>query len=498
MPMLGYSYQSPSVPNAAVVGTYGSADQPCRYAMSDLQTLFGSTFSNLSIYTPETYGAVGNGTTDDTAAITAAITAAAASGGIVQGRIGSIYKVSYSGTTTGDTLTTPYALWINDTHGQLALRWLKLLLADGQPSNCIPLLIRGSSGSKRTRPTIVQNCELYSNPATQVAWTDFGMLEVAYSDNVSIVDNYFHDSPFFCAQTFRSSENALIQNNRFVYSAYGNGYRHEILTGRILFNIFEGDPAVTKSCLDLSCNSDIVLRGQQLQVIGNLFKSGYILITCAGQEGTIIANNELRGATNNNSVAIAVSHYSHVSQPYNSNDCVVANNVIVGCRQGITISGNATNGVTGCLVEGNQIIEDTSLVNLANGIVEDNRSTVGKNIIRNNRIVGATTPFTMAGAPANGTRRSGNLAYNDSVTLVYCDENNGSGTIASGSTSVVITHGLGQTPQARNISITPTGNPTNDPGNMWVSSITSTQFTINCRADPGAGGLTFEWQAAVL
>lgn len=69
----------------------------------------------------------------------------------------------------------------------------------------------------------------------------------------------------------------------------------------------------------------------------------------------------------------------------------------------------------------------------------------------------------------------------------------GTGTIASGTTSVAVTHGAAFTPTIDMVRVMPSNNPTNDPGWLWVSNITSTQFTVNCRADPGAGGLMFGW-----
>lgn len=78
----------------------------------------------------------------------------------------------------------------------------------------------------------------------------------------------------------------------------------------------------------------------------------------------------------------------------------------------------------------------------------------------------------------------------------YVDTNGGTATIASASTSVVVTHGLSYTPSARDISVVPTNNPTTDPGNIWISNITSTQFTINCRTAPGASTATFAWHAS--
>jgi hypothetical protein len=79
--------------------------------------------------------------------------------------------------------------------------------------------------------------------------------------------------------------------------------------------------------------------------------------------------------------------------------------------------------------------------------------------------------------------------------LGYVTEAGGDVTILSGSTSVVVTHGLGRTPQKSELAFTPGENPTTDPANMWIDTITSTQFTINCRTNPGASNLDVSWQA---
>lgn len=74
----------------------------------------------------------------------------------------------------------------------------------------------------------------------------------------------------------------------------------------------------------------------------------------------------------------------------------------------------------------------------------------------------------------------------------------GTGTIASGATSTAITHGLSTTPDAAQINVSPTNSPTNDPGHMWLSAVGATTFTVNCRSDPGSGGATFSWEAAIV
>jgi hypothetical protein len=39
--------------------------------------------------------------------------------------------------------------------------------------------------------------------------------------------------------------------------------------------------------------------------------------------------------------------------------------------------------------------------------------------------------------------------------------------------------------------------PTADPGNIWVDTIGATNFTVNCRNDPGASNLDFGWHIRV-
>jgi len=82
--------------------------------------------------------------------------------------------------------------------------------------------------------------------------------------------------------------------------------------------------------------------------------------------------------------------------------------------------------------------------------------------------------------------------------LGHATETSGTATIANGGTSIVVTHNLAITPTVEDISVVMAENPTNDPGNVWVDTITATQFTINCRSDPGASNLDFGWQATIL
>lgn len=72
----------------------------------------------------------------------------------------------------------------------------------------------------------------------------------------------------------------------------------------------------------------------------------------------------------------------------------------------------------------------------------------------------------------------------------------GTGTIASGTSSIAITHEQPYAPHASDIHIMPTSySGTNNQGGntMWVDNITSTQFTVNCRANPSTD-IVFGWK----
>jgi hypothetical protein len=70
---------------------------------------------------------------------------------------------------------------------------------------------------------------------------------------------------------------------------------------------------------------------------------------------------------------------------------------------------------------------------------------------------------------------------------------NGVGAITTGTTSVVIAHGLPATPAVGQIIITARGAATNDYGHIWIDGISSASFTVNVSADPGLTGFLFGW-----
>src|SRR5262245_174102 len=77
--------------------------------------------------------------------------------------------------------------------------------------------------------------------------------------------------------------------------------------------------------------------------------------------------------------------------------------------------------------------------------------------------------------------------------LGYLTESTGSGTILSGSSSVIVPHNCDRTPRAQEIMITPTATTATDPGHIWVDTIGATSFTVRCKNAQTSAGMAFAW-----
>ena len=140
-----------------------------------------------------------------------------------------------------------------------------------------------------------------------------------------------------------------------------------------------------------------------------------------------------------------------------------------------------------CTVTGNQCFDDQGTKTQSRGIREVTGADF--NVITGNNV--------------EDNDNSANILLTGSSTICrnnmgFVTENSGTGTINSGATSVTITHGLEVTPTADDISVVLAENPTNDPGNIWIDTIGSTTFIINCRSDPGSSNLDVAWRAEIL
>jgi len=155
---------------------------------------------------------------------------------------------------------------------------------------------------------------------------------------------------------------------------------------------------------------------------------------------------------------------------------ILSSNLGGGSSRGVTIYSSY------CKVIGCDISDAT---NVAYGIEE--KTGANYSAIIGNYITGTNKGVERVGANSIVRDNQG-----------YTTESKGSATINSGTTSVVVTHGLnGGGGYAGDFQVTLKENPTNDVGNIWVDTINSTTFKINCRNDP-ASNLNLDWSAKRL
>lgn len=185
----------------------------------------------------------------------------------------------------------------------------------------------------------------------------------------------------------------------------------------------------------------------------------------------------------NVSVDNAYGHGMYIANSLNGYiQAIVKNSNQAGSdNNGITLA-----NVTGVRTEGSHCYDDQVVKTQQYGILEASGSdynTIIGNDLRGNAVGAATI-----------------IGANDKVgfNLGYVTANSGTGSIASGATTAVITHGLSVTPTVDDISITFAEQGSSDYGRWWVSTITSTQFTLNVSVNPGASNLDFGWRAMVL
>lgn len=221
--------------------------------------------------------------------------------------------------------------------------------------------------------------------------------------------------------------------------------------------------------VDTIVNIGLYIRSESISI-----SNGYIFGTSYGvyvesavpMKGTLISNVSVEGTRN----------FAFLSQGSNDKGTGISN-----C--------NATNNI------GNGFFLIADQARLVNSLAADNGGT-GIWVSS-----AAVDPIVLGNTVFNNTIHD---FKNDSSTTHASNNvgiktrNSGTATITAAVTSVVVTHGLFSTPLIADISITLNTNTTNDIVRAWVSNVTSTQFTVNVGAAPGASTAVFAWQASVL
>lgn len=154
------------------------------------------------------------------------------------------------------------------------------------------------------------------------------------------------------------------------------------------------------------------------------------------------------------------------------------------------ITGAAYNDASIC---GNVIVGTTAEIGIdLNSPVDLNRFSIQRNQLLNL----STHAIYRRGV---GVLGSASIVRNN---IGHITENSGTATVASGSTSIVVTHGLASNtntaaPTVKDVIVTPTNNM-GSATKFWVSAISATTFTISVDVAPGATTATFAWQVQKL
>lgn len=339
-------------------------------------------------------------------------------------------------------------------------------------------------------------------------------------DDAVIEGNYIYSMGDSCIRNERAGRGWTITGNVVIDSGKDSIKVMGLVgtTTKPKANVITGNVVINAG------NNGIVANGDQLQVTGNViwgtgkntsgsaagkwFASASGISITDGSTDVVVENNYVRDAY---AYGIAVLNGTTVTQRIfirgntsfengadgirctDTDYVVIEGNYCYNNSQGTaaTDSGIRYDWTTGSrtrvYIRGNHCF-DTGGVDQKWGISIDGAGDVTNVLIEDNVLWGNTSGPLYS----NLTDASVKIRRNDG----HLTENRGTGTIASGNTSVAVTHGLSVTPSLEDISVIGGEDPTNAIGHIWISGITSSQFTVNVNADPGASGWDFGWHVA--
>ncbi|WP_338576316.1 right-handed parallel beta-helix repeat-containing protein [Pseudomonas canadensis] len=174
-------------------------------------------------------------------------------------------------------------------------------------------------------------------------------------------------------------------------------------------------------------------------------------------------------------------------------NCVANNNN----RHGFSVGGAQFVTLTNCLSEAN------GMASTGNGVEVSTSTEVN---ISDSRLLSNTGTGLTIGASCTGCSIVDSFVKFNAVAPVassspdlvirnvagYKTSGVGAAAISSGTTSVVVSHGLAITPLPGKITTTQTASTINNVGSIFITAIGASTFTANVRSDPGSA-LQFNW-----
>lgn len=468
--------------------------------------------------TPDQFGAVGDDTTNDKAALQAAYDAIKTSGGVLYLGKGKTYLCNSALTLdgTGVLITGPGTIRAN-----VNIRPIEFNGATNNTLRGIKLL-GTEDGTNGTRAGLVA-IENSTDIRIESCWLDKATsspIVIGGSSAVSrvrivgnTVTNYYETGVDIVTGVV---DDVLITGNTFTTaSVHPNGAVSRPMGIAV-------EPQLDGSITDLVIsNNTISLDGLSTT---NMNTTHGISINKASTPATnwfakrvIITGNTIRGV--GHGLRLQDTCYGTTDEGFTAS---ITNNIFERCRNdGMEVRGGESSTHNHVVVITGNIIKGYSeqTTNGFDGIILDQHLAapvvVGNHIARRiaetgaangrNAINIASVNVVNAVVQGNYLDNAATLEISDSGTTTnrrnnqgFKTEASGTATVNSGATTAVVTHGLAVTPTVQNIHITFNEAGSNDYGRWWVDTITSTQFTLNVSADPGANNLTFGWQAICL
>lgn len=395
-------------------------------------------------------------------------------------RLASALKYSY---TTANNAVIFSAYNAIECHGKTHITIENLTLDGNKNNNRIGNYDEWQNGVylKNSHYSVVKDCLIYN----------FSM--------VGVLGSHYIDGDY------DGSERCLITNNTIygcnMNAMHFHGLKKSIISGNVcedgtqavIYFIESDDNEIIGNVMLGGSNGLMVLASDMNSIIGGTIKSP------SGKGIGIASGGGFYPSYNS---VVGVNIYDSGSDGINMDS---NNSIVEGCciyspgESGISIrSGH-------CAVVAN-IIKDSSgpgivtyaasYCNIIGNVIDRTQwgsaiNINGLNTIVTDNIIHSTS--TAGGGPFVTTQADTVVRNN----IGFKTENSGTAIVASGTTSIVVNHGLDVTPTADDVSVTPTNN-LGTATKFWIDTLTATQFTINVDADPGAGTATFAWRAAVL
>jgi hypothetical protein len=322
------------------------------------------------------------------------------------------------------------------------------------------------TASKYANGTTIINCDLSGE--------DGATLIRSEANNVKIIGNWFEFAGTDGGTCISATKRLHIIGNKITTGVNGDNsiYLASSVRGALVQNNRIVCNGSASKGIFIDQARDVAIQGNQF-----LIDSCDDIIHCKGSDAVVIQGNTAQ---------LIVGGSYAITNAINVTD--TANNTTIDANTFgylSTATGTGIQIANGCT---NSKLTKNTLFGFVKGIDCNTNASAQRAIITGNSVFTNTTRIEITNALDVYIKNNPGFVTENSGYPV---------SIPSGSTSVVVTHGLAMTPNYQDITLTPVDTTTNSVGPLYLTAKSSTTFTVACRADPGASGYKFAWKASI-